>query len=98
MGRHRRRYTGGGTQGDGEEACKEMGRRMGREMRRGGIQPLSFILSLPLQPYFMNGAVCIPHAAPFSLSCHPLLSPFIIITYYIMCIIQYNLFFYFNCN
>ena len=80
------------------EACKEMGRRMGRETRRGGIRPLSFVLSPPPQPHCMNGAARIPLAALFSLSCHP---SFIIITYYTICIIrtQYNLFFfYINCN
>jgi len=87
-------------QGLQEEAREETGRRMGREMRKGRIQPLSFILSPPPQPHCMNGAVHIPHAAPFSLL-SPLVVPFIIITYYIICIIrmQYNLFcFYINCN
>ena len=87
-------------QGLQEEAREETGRRMGREMRRGRIQPLSFVLSPPLQPHCMNRAVRIPHAIPFSLL-SPLVVPFIIITYYIICIIrmQYNLFcFHINCN
>ena len=72
-------------QGLQEEACKETGRRMGRETRRGRIRPLSFVLSPPPQPHCINGAACIPLAALFSLSC-------IIRT-------QYNLFFfYINCN
>jgi hypothetical protein len=69
--------------------------------RRGGggdSAPLVHRLPPP-QPHCMNRAACILHAALFSLF-PPLLSPLIIITYYITCIIrnQYNSFFIPICN
>ena len=85
MGRHERTYAGsprGGTQGDREED------RQGDKER--GFNP-SHLSSPPLQPYHMNGAVRVPHTALFSLP----YCPFIIITYYITCIIRTQYYFFF---
>jgi hypothetical protein len=86
-------------QGVQEEVHKETRRRMGREMRRRGFGPSPSSSPL-LQPYRMNRAVCIPHAAPLSLS---LVTPYcplyhyylLYYMYYITCIIktQYYSFF-----
>jgi len=79
----------GGMRGVQEGARKEMGRRMSKGMGGGGILAPLVCPPPPPQPHCMNGAVCIPHAALFSLT-SPLIHPFIIITYYITCIIRYE--------
>jgi hypothetical protein len=76
-----------------------MGRRMGREMRRGDLAPLVHSPP-PTQPHCMNGAARIPHAALFSLSHHLLLSPLLLFFIILYVLLELNMicFFYINCD
>jgi hypothetical protein len=78
--------------GDGEED--------GQGDEEGGDLAPLFVLSPPTQPHCINGAARIPHAALFSLSHHPLLSPLLLFLIILYVLLKLNMicFFYINCD
>ena len=89
MGEYKRRHArrcGGGLAG-----------------RQGGEFSPFRLSSPPSQPHSMNGAVYIPHTAlfgicttPFSFSCHPSLSPLILLLIILYVLLELNIIIFFQ--